>query len=72
MTTRYDAAIDILAPYGIKVNVEKTTKPYFKDFEVKLDSLKKHKLPMYTYKEMIMKISAELKDREKYRLVEVH
>jgi dTDP-4-dehydrorhamnose reductase len=68
MTTRYDSAKDILSQYGIKVNVEKTAKPYFKDFEVKLDSLKKHELPIYTYEEMIMKIHSELKVRERYRI----
>jgi dTDP-4-dehydrorhamnose reductase len=68
MTTRYDAARDILAPYGIEVEVEKTAKPYFKDFEVKLDSLMKYNLPLYSYEEMIRAISTELKEREKYRI----
>ena len=68
VTTRYDTAKDILYPFGVKVEVEKTVKPYFKDFEVKLDSMKKHGLPTYTYKEMIKKIISEIKNRSNFKL----
>ncbi|MFH2062306.1 MAG: sugar nucleotide-binding protein [Candidatus Beckwithbacteria bacterium] len=68
VTTRFKIGKEILAPFGIKVEADKTAKKYFKDFEVKLDKLKKYKLPTYTYSEMVKKIIDEIKQRGKFRL----
>lgn len=68
MKTRYEVAEDILAPFGIKVEIDKNAKAYFKDFEVKLDLLKELNLPTYTYEEVINKIIDEIKNRDSFKL----
>jgi dTDP-4-dehydrorhamnose reductase len=65
--SRFDLANDILSKFSIKVKAldigDKST-PIVGDLSV----LKKLGLPEYTYKEMIAKIVAEIKNREMYTL----
>lgn len=68
MTTRYGSAKDILKPFGIEVKIDESSKPYFKDFEIKTDVLEELGLPIYSYSKMIESIISEIKKRDKFKI----
>jgi len=67
LKSRYDTAKDILAPFGITVEVadKHDTLPVVKE---DLSKLKKLNLPAYSYDRMIQKIIDEINHRELFQL----
>lgn len=65
LKSRYDVALDILSPFGIKVfPIDK--KDTLKVTQDNLEKLKQLNLPTHSYQDMINKIVAEIKQRKAF------